>query len=123
MPLFEEAKRRGVNRLLCNHPTFLIDASLEQISELAAMGAYVEHSICMFIPEAFKHFEPDELDNDYLIRRKAADLDVPLLTNAQAVMLFVNSINNLTMDDLTVRSYDEYFTDTLPPSTTQQLFF
>lgn len=61
-PLFEEAKRRGVKRLLCNHPTFLIDASLEDIAQLARMGAYVEHSICMFIPEAFKHFEPDQLD-------------------------------------------------------------
>jgi len=75
MPLFEEAKRRGVKRLLCNHPTFLIDASLEQIAELAAMGAYVEHSICMFIPEAFKHFEPDELDK--LI--KAAGVDKTIL--------------------------------------------
>jgi len=61
-PLFEEAKRRGVKRLLCNHPTFLIDASHEDIGQLASMGAYVEHSICMFIPEAFKHFEPEELD-------------------------------------------------------------
>ena len=75
MPLFEEAKRRGVERLLCNHPTFLIDASLEQISELASMGAYVEHSICMFIPEAFKHFEPEELDA--LI--KAAGVDKTIL--------------------------------------------
>lgn len=74
-PLFEEAKRRGVNRLLCNHPTFLIDATLEDIAQLSRMGAYVEHSICMFIPEAFKHFEPDELDK--LI--KAAGVDKTIL--------------------------------------------
>jgi hypothetical protein len=61
-PLFEEAKRRGVKRLLVNHPTFVVDATLDDIAQLARMGAYVEHSICMFIPEAFKHFEPDELD-------------------------------------------------------------
>ena len=61
-PLFEEAKRRGVKRLLCNHPTFLIDATHEDIAQLARMGAYVEHSICMFIPEAFTFYGPDELD-------------------------------------------------------------
>jgi len=47
-PLFAEAKARGVNRLLVNHPSFLIDASLSDISELAAMGAMLEHSSCMW---------------------------------------------------------------------------
>ncbi|HVY80090.1 MAG TPA: DUF6282 family protein [Steroidobacteraceae bacterium] len=47
-PLFEEAKKRGVKRLLVNHPTFLIDASLADIKELAAMGAMLEHSCCMW---------------------------------------------------------------------------
>ncbi len=48
-PLFEEAKKRGVKRLLVNHPTFLIGASHEDIRALVAMGAYIEHSFCMFI--------------------------------------------------------------------------
>ena len=74
-PLFEEAKKRGVKRLLCNHPTFLIGASLEDIGQLARMGAYVEHSICMFIPEAFKFYEPEKLDE--LI--KAAGIDKTIL--------------------------------------------
>lgn len=52
-PLFEEAKKRGVNRLLVNHPTFVVDASLSDIKELASMGAYIEHSFCMFINEAY----------------------------------------------------------------------
>lgn len=52
-PLFDEAKKRGVKRLLVNHPTFVIDASLSDIKELAGMGAYIEHSICMFINEAY----------------------------------------------------------------------
>lgn len=47
-PLFDEAKQRGVKRLLVNHPTFLIDASLSDIKELAAMGAMLEHSCCMW---------------------------------------------------------------------------
>ena len=52
-PLFEEAKKRGVKRLLVNHPTFVIDAGVNDIKELAAMGAYIEHSFCMFINEAY----------------------------------------------------------------------
>ena len=48
-PLFEEARKRGVKRLLVNHPTFLIGCSLDDIRALARMGAYIEHSFCMFI--------------------------------------------------------------------------
>ena len=47
-PLFDEAKARGVKRLLVNHPTFLIDASISDITELARMGAMLEHSSCMW---------------------------------------------------------------------------
>ena len=48
-PPFEEAKKRGVKRLLVNHPTFLIGCSLDDIRALVALGAYIEHSFCMFI--------------------------------------------------------------------------
>ncbi len=47
-PLFEEAKARGVTRLLINHPSFLIDANHADLGELAKMGAYLEHSSCMW---------------------------------------------------------------------------
>jgi hypothetical protein len=61
-PLFEEAKKRGVKRLLCNHPTYVVDASLEDIKRLAAMGVYCEHSMCMFVPGSKFHFyQPDDL--------------------------------------------------------------
>jgi hypothetical protein len=74
-PLFVEAKKRGVNRLLCNHPSFLIGASLEDISELSRMGSYIEHSLCMFIPEAYDAFTPETLDE--LI--KAGGIDKTIL--------------------------------------------
>jgi len=48
-PLFDEAKARGIKRLLVNHPSFLIDASLSDIRELAGMGAMLEHSSCMWV--------------------------------------------------------------------------
>lgn len=66
-PLFEEAKKRGVKRLLVNHPTFVIGASHDDIRELVKMGSYIEHSFCMFIeirrdrPPMFPPAELDEL--------------------------------------------------------------
>ena len=62
-PLFEQAKSRGVRRLLVNHPSYVVDASLQDMGSLVAMGAYLEHSMCMFIPESKFHFyQPGELD-------------------------------------------------------------
>jgi hypothetical protein len=62
-PLFEEAKRRGVKRLLCNHPTYVVGATHDDIRRLVAMGVYVEHSVCMFIEGSkFKFYDPPELD-------------------------------------------------------------
>ena len=61
-PLFEEAKRRGVKRLLTNHPTYVVDATLDDIRKLSELGVYVEHSMCMFVPGSkFKFYEPAEL--------------------------------------------------------------
>ena len=47
--IFEEAKRRGVKRLVLTHPEDIVDASMNDVQGIAAMGAFVEHSLCMFI--------------------------------------------------------------------------
>ena len=61
-PLFDEAKKRGVKRRLVQHPTYTIGATLADIKELTTGGAFVEHSLCMFIDESrFKHWTGDEL--------------------------------------------------------------
>jgi hypothetical protein len=74
LPVFEEAKSRGVKRLLVNHPSFIVDATHEDIRRLVTMGAYIEHSLCMFIPVAKRKrdpFPPEELDG--LIRAGTVD--------------------------------------------------
>ncbi len=55
-----------------------------------------------------KNIEEEELDNDYLIRRKAVDFGVPLITNEQIAKRLVEAIQGTTRDDLKVRSWDEY---------------
>src|SRR3569833_548564 len=59
-PVFEEALKRGVQRLLVNHPSFIVGASHEDIRRLVAMGAYIEHSLCMFmeIPKRKRNPKP-----------------------------------------------------------------
>ncbi len=53
-----------------------------------------------------KNEEKYELDNDYLIRRKAVDMNVNLITNIQVAKRFVKSLSK--MKDLPVKSWDEY---------------
>lgn len=60
-PLFTEAKARGVTRLLVNHPTFLIGCTPGDMTELANMGAYLEHSCCMWAGVQGKNYSHDSL--------------------------------------------------------------
>src|SRR5262245_36780007 len=47
--VFEEAQRRGVKRLILTHPEEIVDASMNDVQGIAAMGAMIEHSLCMFL--------------------------------------------------------------------------
>lgn len=54
-----------------------------------------------------KNDEKDELDSDYFIRRKAVDLNIPLITNIQVAKRFVKSIY-YSNDKLHIKSWAEY---------------
>ena len=55
-----------------------------------------------------KSIQKEELDNDYIIRRKAVDFDVPLITNLQIAKRFVEAISRIKIEDLKIKSWDEY---------------
>lgn len=59
--LFAEAKARGVRKMLVNHPTYVIGCDDEDMKELVRLGAYLEHSICMFIECRGRKHQPEEL--------------------------------------------------------------
>ena len=60
--VFEEAKSRGVTRMIFTHPEDIVGASLQDVRGIAAMGAAVEHSLCMFLPgNKFQSCEPGHL--------------------------------------------------------------
>lgn len=74
--VFEEAQRRGVKRLVFTHPEDIVDASLNDVKGIAAMGAYVEHSLCMFL-EGSKFKTSAEEDLSHHI--EAAGVDQTIL--------------------------------------------
>lgn len=59
--LFEEARKRGVTKLLTNHPTYGLHMSYADITELAGWGVVFEQSACLFIDSRFNVYPPDEL--------------------------------------------------------------
>jgi len=64
--LFEEAKKRGVKRLLINHPMYGLHFSYDDIAQLAEFGALVEQSACLYIDSRFNVFSPEELKEHIL---------------------------------------------------------
>ena len=59
--VFAEAARRGVRKLMINHPTYIVGCSDADIRDLVGLGATMEHSICMFIDGKSKKYSADDL--------------------------------------------------------------
>ena len=60
--LFEAAREVGVERLLVNHPNFVVEATHEDGKRWVELGAYIEHSLCMYDEESsFYHWDLDTL--------------------------------------------------------------
>lgn len=55
-----------------------------------------------------KNLSPDELYNDYEVRRNAVDLNIPLITNSRLAKAFIIAICKYSVDELPVKSWDEY---------------
>ncbi len=66
-----------------------------------------EHKIDLII-NIPKNLSQDELYNDYHIRRAAVDHNVPLITNARLASAFIIAFCKYSMDDITIKSWDEY---------------
>lgn len=60
-PFYEEARARGVARMVLNHPTYVNACSLEDITRLVGMGVEMEHDICMFVPSTYQLFDGAQL--------------------------------------------------------------
>lgn len=63
LALFEAAREAGVRRMLINHPNFVIDATRDEVRQMLEMGAYVEHSLCMYEEGSTFHQDWGEIDH------------------------------------------------------------
>lgn len=68
--LITEAQRIGVQRILVNHPNFIVGASPELAGEWARKGVYIEHSVGMY--DDFYGLRPSHLDLSILEQYIAA---------------------------------------------------
>ncbi len=55
-----------------------------------------------------KNLQEEELTNDYMIRRRAVDFAVPLITELRLAQRFVEALVSKDIADLAVKSWDEY---------------
>lgn len=58
-----------------------------------------------------KDLSSSELSNDYTIRRSAVDFNIPLITNARLASAFLIGICKNSIEDIRVKSWDEYKLD------------
>ena len=56
--LLEAARAKGIDQLVVNHPNFVIEASDDEVRQMIELGAYIEHSLCMFDEESTFHQWP-----------------------------------------------------------------
>jgi hypothetical protein len=60
--VFEAAREIGIEKMLVNHPNFVIEASFEQARHWVSLGAVIEHSLCMYDDaSSFHHWDVDTL--------------------------------------------------------------
>ena len=61
-----------------------------------------------FVVNIPKNLTSNELTNGYKIRRASVDLNVPLITNARLASAYIRAFCDLTVDDIEIKSWDEY---------------
>ncbi len=69
---------------------------------------YIEERRLDLIINIPKSIEEEELTNDYIVRRKAVDFGIPLITNLQFAERFIDAISKKRLEDLSIKSWDEY---------------
>jgi carbamoyl-phosphate synthase large subunit len=69
---------------------------------------YLKNKMIDLVVNIPKDLSKKELSNGYRIRRCAIDYNIPLITNARLASAFLISICKLNLEDITIKSWDEY---------------
>jgi carbamoyl-phosphate synthase large subunit len=73
---------------------------------------YIAHKKLDLVVNIPKNYQEEELTNDYIIRRQAVNFGVPLFTNIQLAQRFVEAIARKRVEDLKIKSWQEYSPET-----------
>lgn len=69
---------------------------------------YISSGMIDLVINIPKDLSKTELYNDYTIRRSAVDYNVPLITNARLASAFLIAVCKLDLEDIMIKSWDEY---------------
>ena len=69
---------------------------------------YLQSGMIDLVVNIPKNLSKTELYNDYTIRRSAVDYNVPLITNARLASAFIIAFCKLDIDQIQIKSWDEY---------------
>jgi carbamoyl-phosphate synthase large subunit len=69
---------------------------------------YLKNRMIDLVINIPKDLTKSELSNDYLIRRSAVDYNIPLITNARLASAFLTALCKLSLEDISIKSWDEY---------------
>ena len=72
---------------------------------------YLRNKVIDLVINIPKDLTSSELSNDYLIRRSAVDLNIPLITNDRLASAFLIGICKLGLDDIGIKHWSEYKPD------------
>ena len=99
----------GTHRFLEENgvPSMLVYWPSEEGKEPQALRMLHEKKIDMVV-NIPRDLSAGELTNGYKIRRAAIDLNIPLITNARLASAFIHAFCTLTMDDIKIKSWQEY---------------
>ncbi len=99
----------GTHRYLTDNgiPAILVHWPSEADKEPQALDLLHRKQID-FVVNIPKNLTSNELTNGYKIRRAAVDLNVPLITNARLASAYIRAFCDLTVDDIEIKSWDEY---------------
>ena len=61
-----------------------------------------------FVVNIPKNLTATELDNGYKIRRAAIDFNIPLITNTRLAAAFIDAFCHISLDEIQIKSWDEY---------------
>jgi len=69
---------------------------------------YLREKVIDLVINIPKDLSSHELSNDYSIRRGAVDYNIPLITNARLASAFIYAFCKMDMEDISIKSWDEY---------------